>query len=70
MTTGPSSRGDSWVGIARIASPSDGRAAHSNFLARRANAGKYVQEELEALVAERDGATLVSASGLLKVLFR
>jgi len=41
-----------------------------NFLARRANAGKYVQEELEALVAERGGATLFSASGLLKALFR
>jgi geranylgeranyl reductase family protein len=42
-----------------------------NVLARRANAGKHVQEELEALVAERgDAAKLFSATGLLKALFR
>ena len=42
-----------------------------NLLARRANAGSYVREELEALVAERgDAAKLFSAAGLVKALFR
>ena len=42
-----------------------------NLLARRANAGSYVREELEALVAERgDAADLFSAAGLVKALFR
>jgi hypothetical protein len=42
-----------------------------NLLARRANAGRYVKAELEALVAEQgDASDLFSATGLLKALFR
>lgn len=39
-----------------------------NVLTSRANAGRYVQGELEALVAERGAVDLFSASGLLKAL--
>jgi hypothetical protein len=42
-----------------------------NVLARRANHGRHVRRELEALVAERGEATrLFSATGLLKALVR
>jgi hypothetical protein len=42
-----------------------------NLLAGRASTGRYVQAELEALVAERGNAqALFSASGLLKALIR
>jgi hypothetical protein len=42
-----------------------------NLLARRAGAGRFVQSELEALIAERGDATaLFSWRGLLKALVR
>jgi flavin-dependent dehydrogenase len=42
-----------------------------NVLAARANAGRYMQAELEALIAERgDASDLFSVAGLLKALIR
>jgi hypothetical protein len=42
-----------------------------NLLAARANAGCFVREELEALIAERgDAAQLFSPRGLLTALVR
>jgi geranylgeranyl reductase family protein len=47
------------------------RPAMLNLLAWRANRGRFVREELEALIAERgNAATLFSLPGLLKALVR
>jgi hypothetical protein len=69
--------GNSSVGsvldTARIRWRSDGPAARSslNLLAWRANQGKFVQRELEIVVAERGNlAALFSWRGLLKALVR